>query len=388
MKHVLTLSLLAGISPLAHAQITITAAQYPATAATVERFQQATVASLSTPTLGPNQSWDYRGLVPQGTVNQTTYSVVPAPAPFVGTVRSYNFTSMLGPFTIPVTAYEGFSADGFTQLGSSLAAQSFPLTFATGGANDVLAIPAQNVLVNILQLPLPLTATTRVQRTTRAVINTRLTIAGFGLSNVLFQYVQRTTTVDSVAGWGTLRVPVAGSASGSGALPVLLVRSRETGQDSFYLGGQPAPATLLGALGQTQGSISRSRRQSFYRQNSAQPVLTLVYASNAFAVPTSGSYSAENTLLTARPAAERAQGGLVAWPNPVASGQVLRFTLAEAPQGQPLRLTLRDAVGRAVWHGPAANGHPVSLPMLPAGLYVAEAESAAGFRTSRRVVVE
>ena len=388
MKKTVSFLVLVGCGPLVQAQITITATQFPATAATVERFQRATAASLSTPTLGPNQTWDYRSLVAQGTPAQFAFGAVAAPLPFAGTVRSYAFSNTLGPFTIPVTGFEGFTADGFALLGSALAAQSFPLTFATGGAADVLTIPAQTVPVNNLRLPLPLTASTVVRRTVRTVINTGLTIVGFGLNNAPFQYEQRISTVDSVAGWGTLRVPVAGSASGSAALPVLLVRRRQAIQDSFYLGGQPAPAILLGALGQTQGGISRSRSQSFYRQNAAQPVLTMGYASNNFAVPSGGSYSNEATLLAARPAVELAQGGLRAWPNPATAGQPLSFLLAEATAGQPLRLTLRDALGRTMWQGTAPNGRPVQLPVLPAGLYVAEAESLAGFRSSRRVAVE
>lgn len=388
MKKTVSFLVLVGCGPLVQAQITITATQFPATAATVERFQRATAASLSTPTLGPNQTWDYRSLVAQGTPAQFTFSAVAAPLPFAGTVRSYAFSNTLGPFTIPVTGFEGFTADGFALLGSALAAQSFPLTFATGGAADVLTIPAQTVPVNNLRLPLPLTASTVVRRTVRTVINTGLTIVGFGLNNAPFQYVQRISTVDSVAGWGTLRVPVAGSASGSAALPVLLVRRRQAIQDSFYLGGQPAPAVLLGALGQTQGGISQGRSQSFFRQNAAQPVLTMGYAGNNFAVPAGGSYSNEANLLAARPAAELAQGGLRAWPNPATAGQPLSFLLAEAIAGQPLRLTLRDALGRTVWQGTAPNGRPVQLPVLPAGLYVAEAESLAGFRSSRRVAVE
>ncbi len=296
MKNLTTLGLLLLGGTAAQAQITITVAQYPATAATVKHFQDATVGSLPTPPLGTNQNWDYRTLVAQGAPATTTYNVPPMPLPFVGTVRSFGFTTALGPFTIAAVGHEGFEAAGFDQLGTTLAAQSFPLTFATGGASDVLNIPAQSTVVNTLKLPLPLTSTTAVRRTNRTVTNTRLTIVAYGISNALFQYVQHVSTVDSVVGWGSLRLPVAGNASGSVPQPVLLVRRTETVQDSFYLGGAPAPAMLLGALGQTQGTIHRNYSQSFFRQNAAQTLLSLDYATNAFGAPTSGAYSTEADL--------------------------------------------------------------------------------------------
>ena len=296
MKNLTTLGLLLLGGTAAQAQITITAAQYPATAATVKYFQDATVSSLPTLPLGANQNWDYRNLMVQGAPTTITYNAPPMPLPFVGTVRSFGFTTALGPFSIAAVGHEGFEAAGFDQLGTTLAAQSFPLTSVTGGASDVLSIPAQSTVVNTLKVPLPLTSTTAVRRINRTVTNTGLTIVGSGLNNALFQYVQHVSTVDSVVGWGSLRLPVAGNASGSVPQPVLLARRTETVQDSFYLGGGPAPAVLLGALGQTQGTIHRNYSQSFFRQNAAQTLLSLGYANSAFGVPTSGAYSTEADL--------------------------------------------------------------------------------------------
>ncbi|RZK21690.1 MAG: T9SS type A sorting domain-containing protein [Hymenobacter sp.] len=389
MKHFFTCCLLITSGAYAQSPITITAAQFTASAATVERYQPAAVAGVAVPTLGANRAWDYRSLTPQGSGSVLTFGSAGTNPPFTGSVRTYPLTLSQGPFSVSATAYEGFNTVGFGLLGTVVPAQSFPLTTVTGGANDVLAVPAQNVLVNTLRLPLPLTSTTRVERTNRVGNNSLLTVQLLGLSQAPFRLVQRITTVDSVAGWGTLRIPVAGSPTGSAPLPVLLVLRRVIEQDSFYLNNQPAPAILLAGLGQTQGNITRGYQQFFYRQNAAQYVLGLTYATSAYTVPTSVTYSAETAIPLATTAArEVAMGGLTAWPNPAARGQALSFALATVAPAQPLRLTLRDATGRVVASLVAANGQPAPLPALPAGLYLAEAEAPDGAHASRRVVVQ
>ncbi len=390
MKHLFTAAcLLAG--SVAHAQITITAAQFPATAASVDRYQAATLTGVAAPTPGANQTWDYRSLTPlsgSSPVN-ATYSSAGTTPPFANSVRSYTFSIPLGAFNVNATAYEGFDAQGFSQLGSTIPAQTFPLTTVTSGPNDVLSIPAQTVNANVLRVPLPLTTTTRVQRTSRIVNNSTLTIQAFLINQASFQYVQRFTTVDSVAGWGTVRIPVAGSAAGSAPIQSLLVQRRVIEQDSFYLNGQPAPALLLAGLGQTQGGITRTYGRYFYRQNAAQYLLGFSFATSAYTAPTAIAYSAETTIpLNATAAREIATGGLTAWPNPATRGQALRFELATVALAQPLRLSLRDALGRVVASLETPNGQPAPLPTLPTGLYLAEAEAANGAHASRRVVIE
>ena len=389
MKHFFTFCLLASSAAYAQSPITITAAQFTATAATVERYQGAATAGVAVPTKGANQTWDYRSLAPTGTVQVTTYTSAGTTPPFAGSVRSYPLTLSQGTFSILATAYEGFDAIGFGQLGSVVPAQSFPLSTVTGFPNDVLAVPAQTTTVNTLRLPLPLTSTTRVSRFNRVRNNSLLTAQLFGYNQASLQYVQRITTVDSVAGWGTLRIPVAGSAVGSAPLQVLLMQRRVIEQDSFYLNGQPAPPLIVAGLGQVQGGFTYGFAHYFYRQNAAQDVLSFTYTNSAFSTLAGARYSAETAIpLAATASREVATGGLTAWPNPAARGQALSFALATVAPAQPLRLTVRDALGRVVATAVAANGSPASLPALPAGLYLAEAEAADGTRFSRRVVVE
>ena len=268
-------------------------------------------------------------------------------------------------------------------------AQTFPLGALTGTATDNIAVPVQTIAMQALRVPLPLTSTARTVRTSRFALRSSFTIQAFGLSQAPFRQVTRLTSVDSVAGWGTLRIPVAGSPAGSVAMAVLLGRRRVIQQDSFYLNGQPAPAALLAGLGLTQGGFTYDFRYRFFRQNSGQPVLTFLYATSGFTTPVAAAYSTESSIVTGTQAArEVAGGGLLAWPNPAVAGQPLGFTLGTTPPGQPLRLTLREATGRVVAQFSAPSGQPVTLPPLPTGLYLAEAEAADGTRASRRLVLE
>ena len=189
-----------------------------------------------------------------------------------------------------------------------------------------------------------MTSTTRTGRTKRVVTSSNITVQSYALNQAPLLYVQRITTLDSVVGWGTLRIPVAGNPSGSAPIPVLLERRSFVEQDSFYLNGQPAPAALLNALGQTQGVTSSTYRQRFFRQNAAQPVLNIAYADSRYATPTGAAYSDEQSIPLGTQAARTVTGGgLLAWPNPAVAGQPLQFALAASTPGQPLHICLRDA---------------------------------------------
>ncbi|MGI4875586.1 MAG: T9SS type A sorting domain-containing protein [Janthinobacterium lividum] len=389
MKHLLTLGLALGsAAALAQTPITITPAQFTATAGSVDRYQPTSVTGVANPATGTNKTWDYRTLTPQGLQSVDTYNNAGATPPFASSVRYFDFYD--GSLGILAAGYEGFDTDGFGQLGKVVAtAQTFPLGSVTGTASDNIVVPAQTIAMRTLRVPLPMTSTSRTVRTSRFALKSTFTIMAFGLSQVPFRQVTRITSVDSVAGWGTLRIPVAGSQAGSVAMPVLLGRRRVIQQDSFYLNGQPAPAALLTGLGLTQGGFTYDFRYRFFRQNSGQPVLTFLYADSRFTTPTDIAYSTESTILLGTQAArEVAAGGLLAWPNPAAAGQPLQFSLGTSTSGQPLRISLRDATGRVVAQVTATNGQPTTLPPLPTGLYLAETEAADGTRASRRLVLE
>ena len=374
----------------AQAPIALTQATFPAAAGTVERYQSADAArsTLAATTTGPSQTWDYRSLVASSSGQYSVTNLpVPAPSAFAGAQWTRAQQSRIGGFYYTYTGYQALAATGRLALGRSLARQPLSLATITGGANDSVVINRQTVPYSsggIVDFPLPLTAGNRVSRNFRFGTTGTLTAQAFGLNNAPFRIVQRYQYVDSVAGWGTLRVPVAGAAAGSSAFPVLQVRSRTVRQDSIFLNGSPAPALLLQALNLTQGAITATYYDQFWRNNSAQPLLELYYPSPSYGTPTAADYSAESTLLAARAAAP-APATLRVWPNPVGADQNIHLALATSPA---LTVAVRDAQGRLVAQGTAPAGQPVDLLRgLPAGIYLVETLTATG-RATARVVVE
>jgi hypothetical protein len=285
------------------------------------------------------------------------------------------------------TAYEALTSAGLVELGSQLAVQRFGLGALTGSATDSLVVPAQTVSLNgRVQVAFPLTAGSVTRQTSRTGTVGLLTVGLVGLNRTPLRLVQRVSRVDSVAGWGTVRIPAGTGATA--AIPALLQRTRIVEVDSFYLAGQPAPAALLGALGVQQGATFGVNFDNFYRANSGQAVLEFDYTNATFQTLSFVYYSREANLpLTARTALATELGGLRAYPNPVGHGPL---TLAAGNgRREPLRLTVRDVLGRALATATATTGQPTAvLDGLPAGTYLLEAEGANGARSTVRVVHE
>lgn len=386
------LALLAGpLAASAQSAITLTSGTFPAAAGTLERYQDARPPATATPT-GANRTWDYRSLVPQGGPYTIANLAVPAGSPFANAQWARPRTADLGNFSYAFTSYYALGSTGRLGLGRTVVRQPASLAPLTGGANDSVVVNRQTIPFTTAtgapyrDIPLPLTAGSREVGTLRFATTGTLTIAAVGLNKAPFRIVQRTTQVDSVAGWGTVRVPVAGSSSGSAALAVLQVRERVVQQDSMYLNGSPAPAALLAALGLKQGQMRVYYSDMFFRNNSAQPVLDLYYDSRLFGVPVAADYSTESTLLASRLAA--AAAGLAFVPNP-SSAHAPATLLALDGRHEALRLTVRDVLGRAVATASARTNEPTAvLDGLPAGTYLLEAQRANGTTSTLRIVRE
>ncbi|GAB2940116.1 hypothetical protein GCM10027048_00450 [Hymenobacter coalescens] len=388
----LPLALLA-LPALAQSPVTLTQATFPASASTVERYQDASLpAGLGAPATGANQTWDYRGLVPSGSAYQLLNLPVPPSPPFAGAQWTRANSSTIGNVAYVGTTYFNLASTGRMALGRGITRQPFSLATRTGGANDSIVVNRQHVpyggASGIVDFPLPLTAGSRSQQNFRIGVTGTLTVAAASLTRAPFRLVQRFTYVDSVAGWGTLRIPVAGRPAGSDALPALLVRSRTIRQDSVYLNGQPAPAALLAAFGLSQGRVTTFYLDHFWRAGSAQPLLELYYPNGQYATPSFVDYSTESNVLATK-ASSALAAGWQAWPNPLDSGQPLQLALPGAQAGQPVQVTLQDALGRVVLSRqlPLAGG-TATLPAtataaLRPGLYTLTLQQGAHRATSK-----
>ena len=257
------------------AQITIRRADYAVTSSPTtldsSRYKALTRAGAVVPTFGNNQTWDYTNLKDSTTTVLTDYyrpvaSFGATPTAFSTATLANNYNSVFQVFQYPSRSYERIDADGYVELGSATNGAKFSITAISGGATDTIFFPA-GIYAYSPPHPLvkfPITANSAWNLTSKVSVDFQLSVAAFGLAKTPGQ---RTTTIvsqDTVVGWGTLKMknPAGGAAS---SFVVLLERKNETYIDSFFIGGAPAPAQLLGAFGLVQGSRTVYSTQYSFR---------------------------------------------------------------------------------------------------------------------------
>jgi hypothetical protein len=374
-----------GLTASAQSAITLNQSNFPVLPTTVDVYNQVNnVGGVALPVTGANQAWDYRTLV-STSQSSGSYSAPTATPPFAGTTRTYTYSLPLGPLSIRGLSAQGLSATGLRYLGYQIPLQRFGLAPVTGSTTDSLVVTAQTVPVNASIFTFPTTTGTVNRQSYRTGTTGLLTVGAVGLNRVPLRLVQRIVATDSVAGWGTLRVPT--TTGGSAATPVLLLRRRMVEVDSFYLAGQPAPALLLTALGLQQGAAIRNYSDAFYRANSSQAMAQFYYTAANYQTLQSVSYSREASLLATKPSLAAAVGGLSAFPNPLA-GSPLTIAAGNGSR-QAVSLTVRDVLGRRQAVAAARTGESTTvLDGLPAGIYLLEVASLDGARSTLRIVRE
>ncbi|MFM2267758.1 MAG: hypothetical protein RL757_1199, partial [Bacteroidota bacterium] len=245
------------------AQITINRANFAISgsrdSAAVKRLTQA---GATLPTIGNNQTWDYSAQKDSfPNVSRYYYEPVASfgavPPLFSDATYAFNYLTTFQFFAYPSRAYEKLDATGYAQLGYITQGGKFSLTQISGGATDSIyfSAGAQRYANPWISYKFPMTANSVWKSNYKDTSNFQLSIAAFGLNRTPGFRVAKYNYTDSIVGWGTLKLR-----NPSGGAPlnfaVLLQQSSGTQVDSFYLGGAPAPATLLAAFGLTQGQIS------------------------------------------------------------------------------------------------------------------------------------
>ncbi|WP_169515115.1 T9SS type A sorting domain-containing protein [Hymenobacter norwichensis] len=409
MKHLVFLgclgSLLLGLVSLTQAQtppFSITQATFPAYPNVLERYlpvHRSQLSSFALPQLGANQLWDYGYLVADSTVLENTYQAPAATNPFPTATRSYTIAQQTTQqYAVAVYGlwasfagqqYEAITPAGLQRVGYTLQPQQWRIRSTDTTANDVLRLPAQTVAYqgSAYRLQFPVSGIKTAAY--RAEVHLQATVRQLNLSAAPVRLVRSFTQLDSVAGFGTLRLPA--PAGGQASFPAILVRTilRET--DSLYLGQQPAPALLLRTLGMQQGQGRDILQTVFYRENSSQPALQFYHGSSFQTVRTFFGlwFSAEpslNSIVASSRGSQPLAGSLRAYPNPVVSGE---FTVELAGSAQPLQLIVRDLVGRQLARAATLPGHATTaLRGLPAGVYLVEATAPDGQRGTMRLQVQ
>jgi hypothetical protein len=274
-----------------------------------------------------NYTWDLTELVYQSGFNTYTRSA----ANISGNQMSKNIVYPFGALTYIVKGDYIFDNDGLFKAAEVVAYQGNTLAPLTGDVNDSLVFPDQivNFSAPLMELTFPASYNTTWSSTVKYNTNFKLTVNAYGIVNTPGERRTTYTIKDTVVGWGKMKVQDK-NGDESGLMDVLQVRHWEQAVDSFYLGGMPAPGSLLTAFGISQGMATSNSEVMFYRPNELTPLLWVKYSDNTMTTPiimeTSRTRLAEKTTGIHGIASEN---GFKLYPNPV-TNRTLNVEVPEA----------------------------------------------------------
>jgi hypothetical protein len=361
-------SFMLGSSLSAMSQAVITADNFPRGTTFTDYSYRSLPGVIAPPTEGPDQVWDYSSLQLDQifAIEYTDATQDPAlPEALNSSERNLAFQV----FPIPSQHYEAIDQDGWYGYGRTTADARYSITAISGGPKDTLRFPgtAMPFEGRINNLQFPATYGDHWSQSMTEVMPFELTVAAFGLNKTPGAYRRLIHQDRSITGHGQMVLP---REDGGPTLPVevLMIKVVRTAVDSYYLGGMPAPAQLMGAFGLTQGSTTADSFYIFYAPDFGAPVFDYAIGSDiAFYRP-----YAEATVSVNRDIPTTV---LHAFPNPVKAGGILNVEL-ESPAQQG-RYRICDALGRIVDESvfTTVDPHQLMIPIsaaIQSGMYVVQ----------------
>ena len=364
----------------AKGQITINRADYAVSSTGLDSaaWKLMTKTGAVVPTLGNNQTWDYTALK-DSTPSIYKYYHTPAaafgaiPAVFADATHAYNLTAFFQNFPLPYRVFEKLDATGHGQLGYIALGAKFSIATVSGGATDSIYFPVASLRFSSpsLYYKFPMTANTFWKTNNKDTTPLQLSVAAFGLNKMPGMRAAQYTDLDTIVGWGTLKLK---NPSGGTALnyAVLLKRATQTRVDSFFLGGAPAPAALMGAFGLTQGAVTISTtRNTFIGIGFNEPFL-YISTNTAGAINAISRAVLPNLGLTGSHEAPNYAVATNVYPNPTTEGVNFKFQKTSLPDWN---IMVYNAVGQIVSinrvNAPQGivNQHITLASSLPSGTY-------------------
>jgi Secretion system C-terminal sorting domain len=259
-----TMCAIATFSGSAMAQITINRADFAVSGTQLDSavWKRLKIGGTKIPTMGNNQTWDYSTLKDSISTMFVDYFAPAAgfgtlPAAFADATLAQNITLSFQAFGYPARNFYKLDNTGYSFLGYATNGVGFSIASISGGAKDSLVFPPQVMRYSTPQTwySFPTTNNKVWKSTYKDTSNFKLTVAFFLINQTAGMRIATVNTVDTIAGWGTLKMA---NPSGGAALSyaVLLQREKVTQVDSFFLGGVPAAAELLGTFKLTQGATT------------------------------------------------------------------------------------------------------------------------------------
>ncbi len=336
----------------ASAQINLAAAGYPTSPIGTDTLKVTTAAS-TYPSFAAatNATWDLTTVTDSTAVIQDYIIPASSPAAFAdSSLHSFLGYAYKGNIQLALTS-PGLMDYGIDIMGS---------TNPTGTAGDTITIPTQNDVFTAARtvIAFPATMSSSWSSSYTQTINYFLS---YVVSSIpVFLHTPGTvkgfsTEKDTVIGWGQMRVKTL-SGGASGYVNVLQVRTMITTVDSFYLNGtttDPLLPSLLPLLGATQGQVTKTYSQSFYRLDNIVPLASVRFADSANTMPTQVTTNVQRLPAPAGVPAIAGAAGIKVYPNPVTGNMI---TIAAPATTGPCSYELTDITGRKVQEGVLATG--------------------------------
>jgi hypothetical protein len=341
----------------------------------VIHYEDVSLNNVTVPKTGNNVKWDYSGLIGDSALRHSyILNIDPGFATTKTTIADTGVSELL-------TSDNSFKADdiydedinGLYLEGSYVKQQKLKLYNYFNDTNDKIIVPEQQVYFRINQVNFPSTAGSAYKLTATRTLHFLWTVDTLKYKNDSSTKVTTYIVSDTVAGWGTLRIPTPTGASSP--YRVLLVKRESTAIDSFFVQHKVPKAIYLKAFGLEEGQKSTDYKETFYRAGSANPLMVIDFGKDgSYTSPVSVRYSTDSI---------KEQSGIeqkdfqpadfVIFPNPAPSGIVnISFTKETS---LPWTLILTNAEGKIIISQKIRESGkilmPINLGNAVPGLYFA-----------------
>lgn len=289
MKKIFTLLALLPAAAVFGQAITINATDMPVPSTT--NCEDLSASPMATPSMGASQVWNYGTYSGVAFVNSFTPETITAFTSLGVDVNVAGRKTLTTGFFYYVNTELDFNSTSVMDRGVSVPAQGYDLAAFTASTADSLIFPAQNAIASTPRtvFQFPFTANSSWESSSRRAVNFEISVASAMLDHTPGQHVFYSYRKDTIVGWGKMTVHAASGPSIQ--YDVLMDKIIQYNTDSFYLGGAPAPPTLMAAFSIAQDQKNDSNlRYNFYRKGHYNYLYSYYYGSDATFSTPQGQY--------------------------------------------------------------------------------------------------
>ena len=328
---------------------------------------------LIVPKNGQKMVWDYSGLKSDSIITQVF--LLDFHNPFTGSKIALEDTGKQE-FLTSDNNYTGnyfYDEDdsGFYFSGDYVAEQGLSLKNYFNDSTDSIFIPKQNDSLHLNLIGFPSTFGTSSRFKATKSLRYFWTIRSANLNSAPSVKKTYYTVVDTVTGWGTLRVPASGKKSI--AYPVLLIRQKVIAIDSYFVNSSPPSKFFLIAFGIVQGKRTVDCNEYFYRAGYQNPLMAIEFGGDTtYSSPVKVLYSMDS--IKQQAGIEQGQPdnhSFTLYPNPITAAHVnCSFIKENSAQWKILILNSLGQVFRSeTIQGNGAINRSIDVNGAKAGLY-------------------